>query len=203
MNQDERPPALRAVQQQMAACRICQQAGYPITPRAVFSGRVGARIMVVGQAPGITEQETGRPFNAGSGRRLFAWLSAAGLEESTFRREQYMTSMTKCFPGRSPSGSGDRPPSRQELVLCRPYLLSELLLVDPQIVLPVGRVAITFFLGHHAALEEVVGQETPLDGRWVIPLPHPSGASRWHQIEGNRRKIDHAMRLLRRRLSRL
>lgn len=187
----------------MSACRMCIHSGFPVTPRAVFSGQVGAQVMIVGQAPGSTEQETGRPFNAGSGRRLFAWLAQAGLEEQPFRDRHYMTSITKCYPGRAASGSGDRPPTPAEQALCRPFLLTEVELLDPPIVLPVGRLAIAVLLGPGAALQAVVGREFTANGRWIIPLPHPSGASRWHQNEANRRKIAEAMRLLRQRLARL
>jgi uracil-DNA glycosylase len=197
----EREAALESVHDQMLACRMCMQAGFPAAPRAVFSGKVGARLMVVGQAPGSTEQQTGRPFNAGSGRRLFAWLEQAGLAEQSFRARQYMTSVTKCYPGRSASGSGDRPPTPAEQALCRPYLQAELQLIRPQVILAVGRLAITTLLEKSAPLEEVVGREIERDGRWIYPLPHPSGASRWHQLEANRDRIRQAMRLLRRRLA--
>jgi uracil-DNA glycosylase len=185
----------------MLGCRMCLEAGFPVAPRAVFSGQVGARLMVVGQAPGSTEQQTGRPFNAGSGRRLFEWLREAGLEEVPFRARHYMTSVTKCYPGRGASGSGDRPPTPVEQTLCRPYLQAELGLVNPQIILAVGRLAITTLLATASPLEEVVGREFERDGRWILPLPHPSGASRWHQLEPNRDRIAVAMRLLRRRLA--
>jgi uracil-DNA glycosylase family 4 len=197
----ERKSALNCVQEQMRACRMCVLAGYPIAPRAVFSGQVGARLMVVGQAPGSTEQLTGRPFNAGSGRRLFEWLRQAGLEEQPFRARQYMTSVTKCYPGRAASGSGDRPPTPAEQTLCRPYLQAELGLVNPQVILAVGRLAISTLLDTASPLEEVVGREFERDGRRILPLPHPSGASRWHQLEANRERIATAMRLLRRRLA--
>ena len=200
MKVDDRRMALACVQEQMLACRLCMHAGFPVSPRAVFSGRVGARLMVVGQAPGSTEQATGRPFNAGSGRRLFEWLQQAGLEERAFRSRQYMTSVTKCYPGRSAAGSGDRPPTPAEQQLCRPYLQAELDLVKPQIILAVGRLAIRTLLETADPLEELVGRAFERDGRWVFPLPHPSGASRWHQVEDNRRRIATAMRRLRHQL---
>lgn len=200
MKLHERAAALTCVQDQMLACRMCIQAGFPVTPRAVFSGQVRARLMVVGQAPGSTEQQSGRPFNAGSGRRLFEWLKQAGVEEHAFRAQHYMTSVTKCYPGRSASGSGDRAPTPAEQALCRPYLEAEFELVRPEVVLAVGRLAITALLGTAAPLEDVVGRGFERGGRWILPLPHPSGASRWHQLEANRDRIAAAMRLLRRRL---
>jgi uracil-DNA glycosylase len=180
----------------MDSCRLCLDGGYEIFPRAIYSGSVGARIMTLGQAPGITEKEAGRPFNAGSGTRLFEWLAEAGIEEAWFRRTQYMSSVTKCYPGRSAGGSGDRVPSRAEQALCRPYLDAEIDLVDPALIIPIGRLAIGLFYPAGLPLTRIVGTEKQVDGRWVVPLPHPSGASRWHQVEANRVLIHSAIELI-------
>ena len=119
----DRTKILADLHARMDNCRLCLDAGFDIYPRAIYSGIESARIMIIGQAPGITEKEAGRPFNAGSGSRLFQWLSSAGIQEDWFRATQYMTSVTKCYPGRSNSGNGDRVPSRKEQALCRPYLV--------------------------------------------------------------------------------
>lgn len=182
----------------MSSCRLCLHAGYDIVPRAIFSGKQTARVMIIGQAPGVTEAEAGRPFNAGSGTRLFEWLGKAGFDEDQFRTEQYMTSVTKCFPGKSKDGGGDRVPSRQEQALCRDYLDGEIRFVDPRLILPVGRLAINIFFPPSNPLSTIVGTQTTADGRIIVPLPHPSGASRWHQIEENRAKIERAIALIRR-----
>lgn len=180
----------------LRTCRLCLDAGHDIYPRAIFSGRSGASIMIIGQAPGITEKEAGRPFNAGSGTRLFRWLAEAGIEESWFRSTQYMTSVTKCYPGRSRSGSGDRVPSPAEQRLCRRYLEAEITLLDPALILPVGRLAIGLFYPAGQPLEEIIGTQKLDDGHWVVPLPHPSGASRWHQSEENRERVRRAVALI-------
>ncbi len=195
--------ALVELHRTMDACRLCLHAGHEIYPRAIYSGGISARIMVVGQAPGITEKEAGRPFNAGSGQRLFQWLAEAQIEETWFRRTQYMTSVTKCYPGRSANGSGDRVPSRAEQDLCKPFLQAELRLVDPDIVLPVGRLAINLFYARSASLNRIIGTEKQVDGRWIVPLPHPSGASRWHQIQENRDLIAKAVNLIHRHVQRI
>jgi uracil-DNA glycosylase family 4 len=193
--------ALEQLQAEMRSCRKCLMAGHSITPGAIFSGKVGAEVMIIGQAPGVTEVEAGRPFNAGSGTRLFEWLADAGIEESEFRSQQYMTSVTKCFPGKASRGGGDRVPTSEEQELCRPYLETEIQLVDPAILIPVGRLAINMYFPKSWPLTEIIGTEKRDDQRWVIPLPHPSGASRWHQIEANRRLIYQAIDKIERRRS--
>jgi uracil-DNA glycosylase len=177
-------------------CRLCLEAGYEIFPRAIFSGGMGARIMTIGQAPGITEKDAGRPFNAGSGTRLFKWLADAGIEENWFRSTQYMSSVTKCYPGRSKSGSGDRLPTQAEQNLCHPFLDAEIALIDPELIIPIGKLAIGLFYAKSLSLKQVIGTQKQIDGRWIVPLPHPSGASRWHQEESNRALINQAINLI-------
>lgn len=181
----------------MKNCRACLDEGYEIYPPAVFSGVDSALFMTIGQAPGITEQQAGRPFNAGSGTRLFSWLGEAGIEEDWFRSTQYMTSVTKCYPGRGNSGSGDRVPSRREQGLCRPFLEREIEMVNPRVIIPIGRLAINLFYPSKQVLRQIIGTRLEVAGRWVIPLPHSSGASRWHQSEENRELIDRAIALIR------
>ncbi len=180
----------------MHSCRLCLDAGYDIYPRAIFSGGSGARLMTVGQAPGITEKDAGRPFNAGSGTRLFQWLSEAGIEEGSFRTSQYMTSVTKCFPGKAKSGGGDRVPTRAEQALCRPFLDAEIALVDPALIIPIGNLAIQIFYPEKPKLVDVIGTQKRMDGRWIVPLPHPSGASRWPQLPENQALIGKAIALI-------
>ena len=192
-----------ALQKEMRACRACLHAGYFVQPPAITKGKLGAKIMTIGQAPGITEVVAGRPFNAGSGKRLFQWLAQAGIDETWFRKTQYMTAVTKCFPGKAKNGGGDRVPSRTEQDLCKHFLDEEIVLINPHLIIPIGRLAIERFFGATATLEELIGRENKLDRRWVIPLPHPSGASRWHQIPENRERIDAAIKLISRRYKQL
>jgi uracil-DNA glycosylase len=160
---------------------------------AVFSGPVTAHVMIVGQAPGVTEVQAGRPFNGSSGRRLFQWLAQAGWEEGEFRATQYMTAITKCYPGKAAGGKGDRVPKRTEQKLCAPFLARELALVCPKIIVPVGGLAIRRFLGA-VTLAKVVGSVVAEDtGRWIVPLPHPSGASLWLNRPENRERVARAL----------
>jgi uracil-DNA glycosylase len=180
----------------MRACRKCLDAGYDIVPGAVFSGPAPARLMLVGQAPGVTEAQAKRPFNASSGRRLFQWLADAGFEETNFRASYYMTAVTKCYPGKHPKGKGDRKPSRAEQKLCRPFLQRELALVQPRVLLAVGGLAIETLLGQKLPLTEVVGRVFNVDGQCILPLPHPSGASLWPNRPENQARIVQALALL-------
>lgn len=152
--------------------------------------------MIVGQAPGLQTQLKGFHFAGPGGRLLGAWLARAGYPAEGWREHCYVTSLTRCFPGKAPGGRGDRRPSPAELALCEPHLAAELELVKPAVILPVGTMAIERFLGR-VALGDVVGtvarytrdgQETP-----VIPLPHPSGVSRWLNDAANRARVEEAL----------
>jgi uracil-DNA glycosylase family 4 len=192
------------LQTEMRACRSCALAGYWIQPPAVTQGSATARMMTIGQAPGITEVEAKRPFNAGAGRRLFQWLGEAGIDEDWFRTTQYMTSVTKCYPGRTKGGNGDRVPSRTEQELCYPFLEEECRLVNPEVIIPIGRLAIGLFFPQSKKLTQIIGTQVQIEsGAWVIPLPHSSGASRWHQIAENRVLIDRAIGLIKGHYERL
>lgn len=184
-------------------CRLCIEAGHPIEGLPVFSGSQSARLMLVGQAPGAAEEGTRHmPFGGGAGARLFQWLARAGWDEQSFRASCYMTSVTKCFPGKSMSGNGDRVPSVAEQKLCRPWLEAELALVQPAVIVPVGSLAIRLFWPQQAGgklkLNDVVGEAVVDDaGRHIVPLPHPSGASRWHNDPRNVGRLERALFRLR------
>lgn len=191
MDRDTAEKKLAELHAEMRHCRRCLDAGYPITPRAIFSGPATARIMVVGQAPGANEAKTGRPFDGSAGRRLFSWLTRAGFDEDEFRATQYITAITKCFPGKKGS-RGDRVPTATERRLCAPFLARELELVDPALVIPVGRIAISRFLGK-TRLDAAVGTVHKRDGKLFLPLPHPSGANLWLNRPESQRLLDRAL----------
>jgi len=153
--------------------------------------------MVVGQAPGVTEVESGRPFNGSAGRRLFTWLADAGWPEDMFRATQYLTAITKCYPGRNKTGKGDRVPTRAEQKLCALFLESELSLLHPRIIIPVGGLAIRYFLGQ-VKLADVVGHSSIHGDAVLVPLPHPSGASLWLNKPKHRQLVTRGLDYIRR-----
>lgn len=188
--------ALAVLHAQMRACRRCLDAGYWIAPGPVVHGVHTARVMTIGQAPGVTEAQVKRPFNAGSGRRLFQWLGQAGFDEAEFRATQSMVAVTRCYPGKSPNGHGDRVPTKEEQALCRPWLDQEIALVDPRLIIPIGKLAISLFFEPALSLEDVIGAQIRRAGRVIIPLPHPSGASTWPNKPENAARIGRAIRLI-------
>lgn len=182
--------SLRSLQERHRACRRCVEAGFLPRANPIFSGHAGQRVLLVGQAPGPVEDRLGRPFAGRSGRVLVRWFQEAGFaDEADVRQRVYMTSITTCFPGRRPDGSGDRRPTAAEVALCTPWLDALLEVLQPPLVVPVGGLAVGYFLPGRR-LEDVVGRVLVEDGtdappsppagiRLLVPLPHPSGQSRW------------------------
>jgi uracil-DNA glycosylase family 4 len=178
---------------EVLACRACEAAGYleranPIRPELIAE----PRIMLIGQAPGQVTDRKGYHFAGPAGTFLDHWLDRAGFPSGYFRQHVYLTSLTRCFPGKSPGGHGDRPPSRPEIALCRRFLEREFALVQPRVVLLVGKMAIDAFLGQRP-LVDTVGRMFEHDGRVLVPLPHASGVSRWLNAPAHRALLDQAL----------
>src|SRR4051812_23256023 len=146
-----------------------------------------------GQAPGVLEGEERRPWRGRAGRTLRRWLE---LDEEEFYATFYCASVTRCYPGRAPSGRGDRPPTPREQELCAFWREWELRLVRPELIVPVGGLAARRLLGLKS-VTEAVGQRLEHDGAVAIPLPHPSGASSWLNNPANRRRVATAAELVR------
>jgi uracil-DNA glycosylase family 4 len=192
----DRALALAALQERVRACRACQLAGYLAEARPIRDGgRASDRVMVIGQAPGARSDSYRRHFSGPAGTTLESWFTRAGFPPGYFRQRVYLTALTRCFPGKSPAGKGDRVPSAVELALCRPYLEQELAHVEPRLILLVGTLAIGVFLGK-VKLVEVVGTIQHLGGRTLLPLPHSSPVSRWLNEPQNRGRVDRAIDLL-------
>ena len=188
-----------ALAQHRLVLGACQRCNLGAGIRPVVSQAANPRVMLVGQAPGKVEAEGGVPFSGRAGRTLFRWLARAGIDEATARKIIYISAVTRCYPGPHPSGRGDRVPSRHEQASCADWLDAELRITQPEVLIPVGRLAIERFLpdsplseliGTKRAVEHVGGQSV------VIPLPHPSGASSWIHDPGNKVLLERAIDLI-------
>ena len=177
-------------------CRLCHQEDFlPQSTLPVAVAVSDARIMIVGQAPGRITNEQGIHFAGPGGSLLSRWFDRAGYPSGFLRAGCYISSLTHCFPGSAPSG-GDRRPSQRELELCRPFLDHALRLVNPIAVLLVGKMAIDAFLGPQS-LRDTVGNRYQREERVYLPLPHPSGVSRWLNESENQARLQSAIRHLR------
>jgi uracil-DNA glycosylase len=192
---DERTTEIARLQQRIKACRLCQQHGYIPVAHPIVSGRASDRLLVIGQAPGHRSTARDTPFSGPGGRILQKWLEQAGFPPGYLHEHTYLSSLTRCDPGKNPRGNGDRKPSPQEIALCRPYLEAELQIVQPKVALLVGTMAIETYYGK-GRLEDIIGTFEEREGMIFLPLPHPSGVSRWLNDRDHQQLLQQALRLL-------
>ena len=188
-----------SLQRDLRACRACVEAGYPLESLPVIAPYSGQRAYMYGQAPGAVEGAERRPWRGRAGRTLRRWLE---LDEEDFYATFYCASVTRCDPGRAPSGRGDRTPTPREQELCAFWREWELRLLDPQLIVTVGGLAARRLLGL-TSVSDFVGKSYMLGEAIAIPLPHPSGASGWLNDRANRARLGKALTHVRREVARL
>ncbi len=190
---------LALIAAEIRACGVCVEAGYIPVANPVFRGQTDHRLMMIGQAPAALGHE--RPAYAGpAGVKLRGWLIEAGFAgEDVLTDNFYLTSVTKCFPGPSLTGKGDRMPTPAEVRLCAGHLDRELLFARPELIVTLGKLAANTLLGP-GSLTELVGTVRTADRAGcrftVIPFPHPSGVSRWLNGEPGRSCLARAIEML-------
>ena len=181
---------------QLRECALCPEMVGPV----VVGRPAPSRVMLIGQAPGTNEGDLGRPFAWTAGKTLFKWFDSIGISEEKFRSSVYMAAVCRCFPGKSKSGSGDRVPTPVEISRCSQWLDREFELLQPKLVIPVGKLAILQLLELEKPLNELIGRSFTItrDRRSfdVVPLPHPSGASPWHRMSPGKELLKKALKII-------
>lgn len=173
--------------------------------------------MLIGQAPGLTEYRTNTPFSGQAGQDIRALFQECGFGPSQFEQSVSTSAVAKCFPGskltKRRSGEGfrreDLKPSTVMLGNCRPFLLAQLELVSPRVVVLLGGMALEAYVelrtgrSSKPSLKEHVGRVEDWAGRRVVPLAHTSGGSFWLNDPGHRALQAQAKRLLAQELAAL
>jgi uracil-DNA glycosylase len=191
--------SIDSLQRDNRVCRACAEEGFALYSLPVVQPYTGQRAYIHGQAPGIEEGRQRLPWRGRAGKTLRRWLE---LDENEFYATFYCASVTRCYPGRSPSGSGDRTPTPREQELCAFWREWELRLIRPELILAVGGLSARRLLGI-TNLGESIGRRFDLNGATAIPLPHPSGTSRWLNDLANRDRLGEALAVVNQELGRL
>jgi uracil-DNA glycosylase len=184
--------SLTSLQRDNRTCRACLDAGYPLESPPVVEGHAGQHAYILGQAPGAVEGEERRPWRGRAGQTLRRWLE---VDEQAFYATFYCASVTRCYPGRAASGGGDRTPTAREQELCSFWREWELRLVRPRLIVPVGGLAIRRLLAV-SSLDASIGERFELGDVVAVPLPHPSGVSRWMNSPLNQERVRRAVDLI-------
>ncbi|HSH39364.1 MAG TPA: uracil-DNA glycosylase family protein [Chthoniobacterales bacterium] len=180
---------------QLRQCRRCPR----MMPPPVSGGAVLSNVMLIGQAPGVKEPVLARPFAWTAGKTLFGWFEQfCEMNEAEVRARIYFAAVCRCFPGKTSAG-GDRVPAPDEIRNCSTWMNDEMVILRPQLIIAVGKLAISQFIPV-GKLDEVIGRTFRLRRERrtfdMIPLPHPSGASPWHRIPPGKQLLEKAMRLI-------
>ena len=191
--------SIASLQRDNRVCRACAEAGFPLESLPVVQPYTGQRAYIHGQAPGALEGEQRLPWRGRAGRTLRRWLE---MDEDEFYATFYCASVTRCYPGKALSGNGDRTPTPREQELCSFWREWELRLIRPELILAVGGLSARRLLGV-TSLSEHIGRRFELDGAVAIPLPHPSGTSRWLNDPANRERLAEALVVVRDELARV
>ena len=191
--------SLTSLQRDNRVCRACAEAGFRLESWPVLEGRPGQRAYILGQAPGSVEAAERRPWRGRAGQTLRQWLQ---LDEDDFYRLFYCAAVMRCYPGRSPTGRGDRAPTPTEQELCRFWREWEFRLLRPRLIVPVGILAAKELLGIRS-LTECVGRTFRVGEALAVPLPHPSGRNIWLNDRANRARLARATTRVRKELARL
>ena len=150
-------------------CTACSELAASRTTVVVGDKPPGARLALVGEAPGAEEDASGRPFVGRAGRMLDELLAAAGLDRATVA----VVNVLQCRP------PGNRAPKPDEVARCRGWLVRKLELVAPELIVALGSTAAAAFLGRGVKLGASRGVVHEVDGRRVLVTYHPSAAIRW------------------------
>ncbi|MEN9214178.1 MAG: uracil-DNA glycosylase [Gloeomargarita sp. DG02_4_bins_56] len=179
-----------------AACLTCQKCGLAATRTqvVVHRGNPQAPLMIIGEGPGQQEDETGLPFVGRAGQLLDKILASVNFDPD---RDVYICNVVKCRP------PGNRNPEPEEVAACKPYLLEQIRLVHPQIILLTGAVAVQAILGDKRGITKIRGQWFTWQGYDCMPVLHPAYLLRnpsrevgspkwlmWQDIQAVRAKLD-------------
>jgi uracil-DNA glycosylase len=175
---------LAAVRERVGACTKCAHLACSRTQTVFGVGNPDADLMFIGEAPGADEDQQGEPFVGRAGQLLTRILKAMNFE----REDVYIANILKCRPDMPAGSFGNRPPTPTEMQTCRPYLVEQIDIIQPRVLVALGAVAVEGLLGTRAAMRE-------LRGRWhtynSIPLMityHPAYLLR-NQAPSEKRKV--------------
>ena len=180
----EKANQLAAVQSRVCVCTKCPNLASSRTQTVFGVGNPDAEIMFVGEAPGADEDAQGEPFVGRAGQLLTKIIKAMGFA----REEVYIANILKCRPDTPGSSFGNRPPTPREMQTCRPYLMEQIDIIRPKVIVALGAVAVEGLLGTRAPMRELRGRWNSFNGTPLMVTYHPAYLLR-NQSPSEKRKV--------------
>lgn len=166
----DRAAAMAEVRERALVCQKCPHLVRSRTQVVFGVGSLAAEIMFVGEAPGADEDRLGEPFVGRAGQLLTRIITAMGLTRDTV----YIANLLKCRPDLPPGARGNRAPRPEEIDTCKPYLLNQIEILRPRVIVALGATAVQGLLGLKVPMNSVRGRWQEFRGIPVMPTFHPS-----------------------------
>jgi uracil-DNA glycosylase len=175
---------LASVRERVAACTKCAHLACSRTQTVFGVGNPDADLMFIGEAPGADEDQQGEPFVGRAGQLLTRILKAMNFA----REDVYIANILKCRPDMPAGSFGNRPPTPTEMQTCRPYLLEQIGVIQPSVLVALGAVAVEGLLGTRAAMRELRGHWHTYNSIPLMITYHPAYLLR-NQAPSEKRKV--------------
>jgi uracil-DNA glycosylase len=175
---------LAAVRERVGACRKCAHLACSRTQTVFGVGNPNADLMFIGEAPGADEDQQGEPFVGRAGQLLTRILKAMNFA----REDVYIANILKCRPDMPAGSFGNRPPTPTEMQTCRPYLIEQIDIIQPSVLVALGSVAVEGLLGARATMRELRGHWHTYNSIPLMITYHPAYLLR-NQAPSEKRKV--------------
>src|SRR5215467_11107005 len=175
---------LATVRERVCACTKCAHLARSRTQTVFGVGNPNADLMFIGEAPGADEDQQGEPFVGRAGQLLTRILKAMNFA----REDVYIANILKCRPDMPAGGYGNRPPTPKEMQTCQPYLVEQIEIIQPSVLVALGAVAAEGLLGTRATMRELRGRWHTYNGIPLMITYHPAYLLR-NQAPSEKRKV--------------
>jgi uracil-DNA glycosylase len=172
------------VRERVRVCTKCPHLASSRTQTVFGVGNPDAELMFIGEAPGVDEDKQGEPFVGRAGQLLTRIIETMGLA----REEVYIANILKCRPDTSPGSFGNRPPTPREMQTCRRYLVEQIDIIRPKVLVALGAVAVEGLLGLRGTMRELRGRWHSYNGTPLMITYHPAYLLR-NQAPSEKRKV--------------
>jgi uracil-DNA glycosylase len=175
---------LDPIRERVCACTKCAHLACSRTQTVFGVGNPDADLMFIGEAPGVDEDQQGEPFVGRAGQLLTKIIKAMNFA----REDVYIANILKCRPDMPSGGFGNRAPTPTEMQTCRPYLVEQIDVIQPRVLVALGAVAVEGLLGMRGTMRELRGRWHAYNGIPLMITYHPAYLLR-NQAPSEKRKV--------------